>query len=312
MRSGWPHTEDGRGMTPASQGHVPFGPDVSWPGGYSVGARERRLPLSGNAGAAAAAAGQGAHPYAAFGGAGYGDDGYTDPGYQGPAAQDAGIAGTRTVRGFVESGQTSRATRRPATPSPGTRSHLPARTASRDTRDPATPGGRIEMAYPQAASASHGATSTASRGTTTSRSVTRAKTTPTPPGRLPSQAGGYGEQRYGSQGNDGAVRYQPPAFDPAAYNGSDYSMPGDQRPWLRPVGHHRHQRLRGDRLRRAELRAPLLRRPPVRRRAALPAVRAALRRDPLRRAAVRRDPPRQPVAGRGRRPARGQPRRVRE
>ena len=43
-------------------------------------------------------------PYAAFTSAGYGDDGYRDPGYQGPAAQDAGIAGTRTVRGFVDSG----------------------------------------------------------------------------------------------------------------------------------------------------------------------------------------------------------------
>jgi len=45
---------------------------------------------------------QGQHPYAAFNASGYGDDGYTDPAYQGPSAQDAGIAGTRTVRGFVE------------------------------------------------------------------------------------------------------------------------------------------------------------------------------------------------------------------
>ena len=93
-------------MTPASQGHAPFGPEVSWPTGYPdqeypsgdyryPATRAEQLP----------AAGQGAHPYAAFGGAGYGDDGYSDPGYQGPSAQDAGIAGTRTVRGFVESGQ---------------------------------------------------------------------------------------------------------------------------------------------------------------------------------------------------------------
>ena len=34
MRSGWP-SEDGRGMPPANQGHVPFGPEVSWPNAYS-------------------------------------------------------------------------------------------------------------------------------------------------------------------------------------------------------------------------------------------------------------------------------------
>jgi hypothetical protein len=40
-------------------------------------------------------------------------------------------------------------------------------------------------------------------------------------------AGGYGDAGgYGGQRNDGAERYQPPAFDPSAYNGSDYSMPG--------------------------------------------------------------------------------------
>src|SRR5579871_6667865 len=106
MRSGWPPTGDGRGMTPADQGHVPFGPEVSWPNGFSqIGHR------GGDSGYPATRAEQppaidhGAHPYAAFSGAGYGDDGYADPGYQGPSAQDAGIAGTRTVRGFVESGQ---------------------------------------------------------------------------------------------------------------------------------------------------------------------------------------------------------------
>ena len=107
MRSGWPHSEDGRGMTPASQGHVPFGPEVSWPGAYPDQERANgdfRYPATRAEQLPAAA--QGAHPYAAFDGAGYGDDGYTDPGYQGPSAQDAGIAGTRTVRGFVESGQT--------------------------------------------------------------------------------------------------------------------------------------------------------------------------------------------------------------
>jgi hypothetical protein len=72
-------------MLPADQRRAPFGPDTSWP-------QAAQSP--------AEAPGQ--HPYAAFSSSGYGDDGYTDPGYQGPAAQDAGIAGTRTVRGFVE------------------------------------------------------------------------------------------------------------------------------------------------------------------------------------------------------------------
>src|SRR5580658_7104073 len=60
-------------MLPADRRSAPVGPEVSWPAGYSD--QEYR------------------------------DGDYRDPGYQGPAAQDAGIAGTRTVRGFVETGQ---------------------------------------------------------------------------------------------------------------------------------------------------------------------------------------------------------------
>jgi hypothetical protein len=92
-------------MHPADRRSAPVGPEVSWPGGYSdleyrngdyrYLAPQAELP----------SASQGGHPYAAFTADGYGDDGYQDPGYQGPAAQDAGIAGTRTVRGFVETGQ---------------------------------------------------------------------------------------------------------------------------------------------------------------------------------------------------------------
>jgi len=114
---------------------VPFGPEISWPGGYS--GREYQgsdygypaqqdmpqypqqaaypqqpayprpaLPASQN---------YGEHPYASYGndggysspapdGNGYGDPGYSNPGYDGPSSEDAGVAGTRTVRGFVESG----------------------------------------------------------------------------------------------------------------------------------------------------------------------------------------------------------------
>jgi hypothetical protein len=93
-------------MLPADQRSAPVGPEVSWPARYSdreygdgdyryAAPQAEELP----------SASHGGHPYGAFTSAGYGDDGYRDPGYQGPAAQDAGIAGTRTVRGFVEAGQ---------------------------------------------------------------------------------------------------------------------------------------------------------------------------------------------------------------
>jgi hypothetical protein len=90
MRSGWPHTQADHGSVPADRRRGPFGPDVSWPTGYS-GLEYRdgayRYPASA---APQLPAAQGQHPYAAFSAAGYGDDGYRDPGYDGPAAQDAG------------------------------------------------------------------------------------------------------------------------------------------------------------------------------------------------------------------------------
>jgi hypothetical protein len=186
-------------MTPADQRGAPFGPELSWPNGYS----------------------QGSHPYAAFTGSGYGDDGYSDPRYQGPAAQDAGIAGTRTVRGFVETDR--RQAGYTYSPEPGY-------AQSGYAQPPSGPGygqpgyagssyaagGQIEMAYPQAASSQQG-------------------------DGLYSQPWDYDQPlrydgdddtyqaadryAYGQQDN-GAARHQPPAYDPAAYNGSDYSMPG--------------------------------------------------------------------------------------
>jgi len=220
MRNGWPHSEGGRGMTPADQGHVPFGPEVSWPTGFSAlehpsggyrypATRAEQLP----------AAAQGAHPYAAFNGAGYGDDGYNDPGYQGPAAQDAGIAGTRTVRGFVESGQS-----RSAYPETGYAQNGYSQPPSRTYSQPGYAGssyaaaGEIEMAYP--AESAHGA-DLYSQPWDYDQPLRYDGEEDTYPG-----PGGYQADRYVDQGNDGSVRYQPPAFDPAAYNGSDYSMPG--------------------------------------------------------------------------------------
>jgi hypothetical protein len=232
MRSGWPHTEDGRGMTSANQGHAPFGPEVSWPTGYSdleyangnyryPTTRAEQLP----------AIDQGAHPYAAFGGAGYGDDGYSDPGYQGPAAQDAGIAGTRTVRGFVESGQGQTDYRDAGyagssylPPAAGTGYGQPGYAGSSYAAS-----GEIGAGYPPAAEAAavpHGA------------DLYKQPWDYDQPLRydgdedsyLPDSyqsMGDYGRSGvYGSQEDEGAVRYEPAAFDPAAYNGSDYSMPG--------------------------------------------------------------------------------------
>ena len=146
MRSGWPHTQDDHGGLPADQRRAPFGPDISWPTGYSnleYRDGDYRYPAQ----QAPAPANHGEHPYAAFsadgygapGGYprssadfGYGDPGYSDPGYDGPAAQDAGIAGTRTVRGYVEA--------------PPAQDYAPAgyEYAAPDYDEP----GRIELAYP--------------------------------------------------------------------------------------------------------------------------------------------------------------------
>jgi hypothetical protein len=106
------------------QRQVPFGQEVSRPGGYSgqeySGGGDYRYPARPQA-ALPASANPGEHPYASYDAAGYGengagyassgpdafgygDPGYSNPGYDGPSSQDAGIAGTRTVRGFVEPG----------------------------------------------------------------------------------------------------------------------------------------------------------------------------------------------------------------
>jgi hypothetical protein len=92
-------------MLPADRRSAPVGPEVSWPAGYvDPEYRDGDYGYSAPRAEEAPRASHG-HPYTAFTSAGYGDDGYRDPGYQGPAAQDAGIAGTRTVRGFVETGR---------------------------------------------------------------------------------------------------------------------------------------------------------------------------------------------------------------
>ncbi|MDX6342525.1 MAG: hypothetical protein QOH87_2663, partial [Trebonia sp.] len=196
-------------MTPANQGHAPFGPEASWPTGFS----ELEHPSDGNRYPATRAeqlpdAAQGAHPYAAFGGAGYGDDGYSDPGYQGPSAQDAGIAGTRTVRGFVESEQS-----RSGYPETGYAQSGYPQSPPRTYSQPGYAGssyaaGEIEMAYPEA---SHGADLYKQPWDYDQplRYDGEVDAYAAPEGYRP--PGGYGETGgYGGQGNDGSVRYQSP------------------------------------------------------------------------------------------------------
>jgi len=225
MRSGWPQSEDGQ-PTPANRGQVPFGPEVSWPNGFSQldyqgGDYRYAAPQA----PALPPGNHGAHPYAAFNSAGYGDDGYTDPGYQGPAAQDAGIAGTRTVRGFVE-GQSQTGYSQGGYQQGG---YAP----SRDGYGPAGYAGsgypeigHIELAYPPAAPETSHADLYQQPWDYDQplRYEGEDDAYPMPGGH--SSGDGYGRDTYGGQQDDGAARYQQQGYNPAAYNGSDYSMPG--------------------------------------------------------------------------------------
>jgi hypothetical protein len=159
MRSGWPHTQDDHGRLPSDERQAPFGPDISWPGGYSE-LEYRDGDYRYQAQQAPQPASHGEHPYAAFNPAGYGDGtpgfaytpaadsgygdpGYSNPGYDGPASEDSGIAGTRTVRGYVEASQAHSGYQSPGAPQPG---YAPADYGRQ------APGygdsGRIELAYP--------------------------------------------------------------------------------------------------------------------------------------------------------------------
>jgi hypothetical protein len=244
MRSGWPHSGDGQGIPPADQRHVPFGQDVSWPTGhsdaeYQNGDYRYAAPQAAQPPAAQSLGGsQGAHPYAAFNAAGYGDDGYRDPGYQGPAAQDAGIAGTRTVRGFVEPGQSYAPRRAPEAgyDRPGYQQQGYGQQEYGQqgyAGSSYAPPGQIEMAYPPAADSYHGADLYKQPWDYDQPLRYEGEEDSYPLPDTYQQPGGYASpddyaspNGYGNPGNDGAVRYQPPAFDPAGYNGSDYSMPG--------------------------------------------------------------------------------------
>ena len=209
MRSGWPHTQDDHGRLPADQRQAPFGPEISWPTGYSdLEYRDGgyRYP------AAQPAASQGAHPYAAFSAAGYGDDGYSDPGYDGPASQDAGVAGTRTVRGYIEPAPAQAGNAQPGYPQAGHPDRgysepayphrqpwgydQPLRHDGDDASYPAQDGYRPSGSHPQ-------------------------------PDDYRRQPDGYGQpDNYGQPDGLGFAGHPAPAYDPAYYNGSAHSSPG--------------------------------------------------------------------------------------
>jgi hypothetical protein len=210
----------------------PAGPEVSWPGAHygpeHSGGDDRyqaqpRTELPAAPGFAAPP-GPGEHPYAAYDAAGYsdngqgyagpaidafgyGDPGYSNPGYNGPSSQDAGVAGTRTVRGYVEPGFQQDGYQQGGDPRA-----LPA-PAPQDypARGYGQPGGYSEPwdydkplrydddgAYP---GPGH------------------------PSGPYPVQDGHDAYGSYG-HGGHGARDYGAPAYDQAAYNGSDLSRPG--------------------------------------------------------------------------------------
>jgi hypothetical protein len=233
MRSGWPHTQDDHGTLPDRQQQA-FSPEISWPTGYS-GLEYRdgdyRYPAPSGAQPYAPAppappavpAPAGEHPYAGFGGTGYGagsggyaqpnidafgygDPGYSNPSYDGPASQDFGIAGTRTVSGFVE----------PSHPRAGYASPEYAQPAqsSAYTLPPGHPSG----AYP------------ALDGPGEVRQYQPQR----PAEDMYQQPWDYEQPlRYDGeepshQGRDnfGASAYEAPVYNPADYNGSEYSMPG--------------------------------------------------------------------------------------
>jgi hypothetical protein len=222
MANGWPHSRDGQGMNPPNQGQVPFGPDDSWSAGYAeADYRSGGYPAAAPGPAQLAAGNQDSHPYAAFNAAGYGDDGYSDPGYQGPAAQDAGIAGTRTVRGFVETdrarhGYPSAAAAQAGYAQPGFPQSGPAGSAAGYGQpgyagSSYAGGGEIEIAYPPSAGGTHGGNLHQQPWDYDQPLRYEGEEDSYPP------AGGYADGGYGSQ---------PAAYNPDDYNGSEYSMPG--------------------------------------------------------------------------------------
>ncbi|HEX3960346.1 MAG TPA: hypothetical protein VHZ03_27535 [Trebonia sp.] len=280
MRSGWP-SQDDSGSHPSGQRQVPFGPDISWPGGYT-GLENRdgdhRYPAqpatpqypgqqyspghqypSQPTAALPAPPNHGEHPYASYNTAsaagygangegyaqpapdafGYGDPGYSNPGYDGPSSQDAGVTGTRTVRGFVESGYQGQGQGYPALPAPTSdystpgygqpASHAQSWDYNQPLRYDDEPGysGSDQGAagsYPaEYADSSYGSSyNTADYETGAYEGVTYDSATY---GEAAHDGATYDGGGYDSGAYDTAA-YKSPAYDRDAYNGSDLSRPG--------------------------------------------------------------------------------------
>jgi hypothetical protein len=216
MRSGWPHTQADQERLPADRRRGPFGPDISWPTGYSdLEYREGDYRYSAPAPQARAAqppAAQGQHPYADLSAAGYGDDGYRDAGYDGPAAQDAGYA----QPGYppaAPSGPSGNGYGRPGHAGPGY----------------GNGGGQVEPAYPAPAPQNY-------QGPDAYQAESRWQAwdydqplrydgeRQSHPGQ-DSRGPRPGEYR-GSDGYGPDAYHAAPVYGPANYNGSDYSRPG--------------------------------------------------------------------------------------
>jgi hypothetical protein len=232
MRSGWPHTQDDHGTLPAA-GQQTFGPEISWPTGYSGlehrdGEYRYPAPYGGQPYAARPPAPAGEHPYAGFGGSGYGtapdgqprpgmdafgygDPGYSNPAYGGPAAEDFGVAGTRTVSGFVEPGQPDTDYLRAGYPGDG---------YARPAVNPAysLPPGHPSGAYPALGAPGE------LPGNQPQRQVPDVYQQPWDYDQPLRYDGG--ELAYPGLDDYGSAAHEPSAYSPADYNGSEYSMPG--------------------------------------------------------------------------------------
>jgi len=247
-------------MLPADRRQASFGPEVSWPNGYSdVEYRDGDYRYAAPQAAALPSENPGEHPYAAFTSGGYGDDGYRDPGYQGPAAQDAGIAGTRTVRGFVDQAgyaspdgyaQSSYQQGQPSGYPQGNGSGYPqGQSGYPQGQQYSQPdyagssyaqGGQIEMAYPPSAAspeAYHGAESHQQPWDYDQPLRYDDEVVAYPaqddyraqdgyPAGDDYRSVNYRSGAYPIPGYDGPGSQQPPAYESDGYNGSDYSRPG--------------------------------------------------------------------------------------
>lgn len=220
---------------PSAGNQQAFGPEISWPTGYA-GLEYRngdyRYPAPPGAQqpyaapSPAAPAPTGEHPYAAFGGSGYGTDsggytqpnidafgygdpGYSDPSYDGPASQDLGIAGTRTVSGFVESSQAGAG-------------YADAGYAGTAYAQPArNPGYTLPPGHPSGA---YPALDGSGEPYQPQQQVPGAYQQPwdyDQPLRYDGE-----DPTYPGLDDYGATAYERSAYSPADYNGSEYSMPG--------------------------------------------------------------------------------------